>query len=159
MSGGAIWYGEFALLLMGVSASSLPTAAAPTILAKCGESTGQGYLNSPAISGWHDDGVTGGWITFVSEDENHKANVLSHDATGATIDARAEGAVVVIVPKASDAGGFAASVIYPKTGVMETYSVLTLPDGQRRVLWTSNKAHVGPGGQLSKVAAFTAECD
>lgn len=147
-----------AILPLVVSPSASQAQDATDVLAMCGASTGQGYFIFPSFSDWHEDGIKDGRITFKSGGPSGKPNVVHKDALGVT-DARAEGAVVVIVPSGSDKRGFAASVIYPSSGVMETYSVLTLADGKRRLLWTSNKAHVGPNGQLSKVAAYTADCD
>lgn len=91
-------------------------------------------------------------------DDKGNANLLFKDASGGITDAAADGAEVVLTRIDADAWEFSMLVLYPKTGVTESYNVVGTGDGARQLLWTSSKARTW-GGIITKVGAYTSKCD
>ena len=138
-------------LLAGAAGACLSVPAHADILAECGASTGKAYY--PGEGGWVDDAVSKGSYLFTVEGAT--PNVLFKDARGQFIDATADGGEVRLTYVDPKRGEFGLTVSYEATGVMETFSVTSRPEG-RRLLWTSSKT--GKGG-VAKVAAYTAACN
>lgn len=137
-------------------AAALPVS--PTILATCGASSGTGYYVIDGKGSWHDDTISDGKMTF-SMEEGTRAAITYFDTFRGVVSVASDGGNVTLNDPDDKTGEFAMLVHYPLTGVTETYSVLRLANGKRQVLWTQNKAHVGPGGRVSSAKVLTADCD
>jgi hypothetical protein len=124
--------------------------------AVCGTSIGMAYYQEPKDEGsWEDDRLTGGRYVFAT-DQADKLHVLYRDSGGSWVDEAKDGAKVVEVQRYAEGRDVQAVVFYPGSGVMGTYSVNTLPDGGRWLLWTANKAHTSMG--ITKAGAYRARC-
>ena len=135
------------------------TARLPTkTLATCGTSTGKNFVTLDGKGEWHDDGIVGGRLTFTVGNDGGP-DVAYSTANDGSISSIADGGRVQFSREIDGNGEFGVVVVYPKSGTAETYRVTRLPDGRREVLWTQNKAHVGPGGRFSSAKVFIAACD
>lgn len=131
---------------------ALAAPASGTVLATCGPSSGQAYFLG-GNPGWQPDKISSGQLIFTMDDKD-KPNLLFRDARGNLIDAASDGAEIAFTRIAPPE--FSILVAYPGTGVTESYNLVV--DGKRKMLlWTSSKARAG--GFLTKVGAYTAECD
>lgn len=143
------------MLLTAAAAAQAPSVT----LATCGASSGTGYYVIDGGTGqWNKDGIPKGGLTFTVGDDD-KPNVIYRTDYDGTIDTRADGGLVFMNRNDAAKGEFGMVVIYPKSGTSETYSVLRLANGKRQLVWTQNKAHVGPDGRLSSAKVLTADCD
>jgi hypothetical protein len=136
---------------------STPAAAQDrSIIAECGASSGHAFFAAPSTQGWADDRISGGRLRFTLDDAGNP-NIIFIDARGGTVDAAADGGTLILTRIDAEEGEFGMLLVYRATGVVETYNVLNMPGGGKRVLWTSNKPRIGQVG-LSKVGAYTADC-
>jgi len=153
--------GRFAksvLLLLGSGLVTAAPAHADTkasAVASCGASAGMAYWAGVAHPQWSPDTIRGGSYTFSADDQG-KIHIYFKDATGQTVDAEEDGALVQVLSVRSELGAFSVLVSYADAGVAETYSVVRLPDGKRKLLWTQSRMG---WGQPAKIASFVADCD
>jgi len=143
-----------ATALAGLLASS--PAEAQEVIAECGASTGRALYLTPREIDWAEDRISSGRYKFTVDGAGNP-NIIFTDATGTAVDAAADGGRLIFSRLAPDRNEFGVVLIYPSTGVVETYNVLTTSDGRRRLLWSSNKPRIG-AVELSKVGAYTADC-
>ena len=144
-----------AAFTLSVSAS----ASAPTkTLAVCGASAGTGYYVIDGAGRWTSDAQQGGRLTFLIGGDG-KPNLIYLSEHDGAIDTLEDGGLVYLIRRDVPTGEFGMVIIYPEAGTAETYNILRLASGKRQVVWTQNKAHVGPGKRLSSAKVFTADCD
>lgn len=146
---------SYAVSLAGLLVCS-GVAQAQQVLAECGASEGHAYYLTPRDQGWVDDPTTGGRVRFTMDGAGNP-NIIFVDAGGRPIDAAADGGRLIFSRLDQAQREFGVVLIYPSTGVVETYNVYNVGNGRRRLLWTSNKPRIGSIG-LTKVGAYTAEC-
>jgi hypothetical protein len=135
---------------MAVFPMGVPAGA--NVLATCGPSTGQAYYFD-SKPGWYPDKISIGEFIFTMDDKNHP-NLIFRDARGKMIDAASDGAQLTFTRVA--APEFSILLLYPQTGVTESYNLI-VSGKKRKLLWTSSKVHAG--GIITKVGAYTADCD
>ena len=141
-----------ALIALGAGSA----ANAQEILADCGASSGYSYFPTGPEPGWTEDGVTGGSLRF-TVDRAGAPNIVFVDATGVQSDAAALGARMSFSHRNPARGEFGIVLVYPDLGLAETYNVVRLTDGRRRLLWTANRPRP-PQVDIIKVGAYTADC-
>ena len=140
--------------LLGLSGLSMPSVVEAEVLATCGASAGKAYFVDQGGT-WRDDRISRGSFS-ITVDARGNPNVLFEDALGGVVDAAADGAATFLMHLSSNKRDFMLMVAYEKTGVAETFNVITGPDGTRQALWTTSRPH---GSVFPKVAAFRAVCD
>lgn len=131
---------------------SIAVPASATVLAQCGASSGQAYYDGENV--WGVDQISKGSLSFVADDKGNP-NVYFRDASGGVTDSAADGAKLMFSFIHPNLGEFGIVAVYEQTGVVETYHVITVAGGKRRLFWTSNKSKAAP---LAKVSAFVADC-
>jgi hypothetical protein len=133
------------------------TKAAPgaEVLAICGGSKGRAYFLDTVERGWVNDQIGQGRIILLRL-PGGKLDILYRDASGRYSRPSEEGGDVQMTYAREASKEFGAVVVYPRTGVVESFNFLKdVPEG-RVVLWTSNKAESAMG--LRKAAVFIAKC-
>ena len=147
------------LRLLTLSACCWAVPAFAEELAVCGASEGYAFYPKAGLAAqnedagkWVDDKISGGRLTLtrIGKDEY---DLLFSDSTGRIVSAKQDGGVIVPAGGASDTVSLI--VVYPGTGVVETYTFLRKADTGAEVIWTSNK---GGGALIMKVAAYRADC-
>jgi len=139
---------------LGLLGATVSTDAEAEVLATCGASAGKTYFVDMDAS-WRNDRISRGSLTF-TRDARGNVNVLFKDALSGPVDAAADGAETLLLHLSADRRDFMLVVVYERTGVAETYNVITGAGGLRQVLWTTSRPR---GSVFPKVAAFRAVCD
>jgi hypothetical protein len=146
--------GLFGTIAVALASLLTPSLAQASVMAMCGASTGKARW-AEANAQWSDDRISGGGFTFTLDAKNNP-NVIFRDVRGGQVDAAADGAKVFFVSSTPNASEFLIAVVYlDGAATVETYNVVTRPDGARELFWTSNR---GRGSGDPKVSAFVASC-
>lgn len=122
------------------------------IHAVCGPSRGMGLFADNSDADFQSDGISGGRLIFLSDDNDQNANVLFRDSSGSYISSATDGAEVKIIGEGTRKTWI---VIYPATGVAETHHIFATTGGTINV-WTSNKPATAVSGETARV--FQADC-
>lgn len=137
-----------------VGAILMASEAQAEVLATCGPSTGKSYWVEKDAR-WADDKISTGSFIFTA-DVKGNGNVLTRDVRGGVTDAAADGGDVILTHVSPNRRDFVMVLVYVDAGVVETFNIITGPDGVRQALWTTNRPN---GSTAPKVAAFRAVCD
>jgi hypothetical protein len=146
------------LWLVLLSTTSVPARAqaATDVIADCGASSGKTYFLAPGAPAWYDEAGQGRLVFTLNA--RGKPDLLSRDGNGASRSAAAEGAAIVLTRVDAEAREFGLTLVYPKTGLVETYNVVKLGNGARTLLSTVNMARIGANRAVVKGGVYTAIC-
>jgi hypothetical protein len=143
------------------SLAAVAVAAAPEgsrFLAVCGPSQGWSYFARPQPDGWTEDGISSGRLVFIA-DAKGDVNLLFRDVTGRFYSATRDGGRVVTLKEPNESGEFAILIVYPSTGVTETYTLTKDGAGEPIVLSTATKPNLKIGSVImTKISALTSKC-
>lgn len=120
--------------------------------AVCGPSRGMGLFPDNTYADFRSDGISGGRLIFISDENDQNANVLFRDSSGSYISSVTDGAEVKIIGEDTRKTWI---VSYPATGVAETHNIFATNGGTINV-WTSNKPATAVSGETARV--FQADC-
>lgn len=129
------------------------TASAQEIITICGASAGKALYIEPKQSGWVDDGISNGSLTFMRYPSGDY-DVLVKSA-GNTFSARGDGAKVVKVH--GDDDNIATFVVVYPLHTTEVYQLTLNRSGNGTVIWSNLKNRVAPLG-ITRGAVFSAAC-
>lgn len=122
----------------------------------CGPSIAKSYfIKAEGKAAWEDDPTPTGRTVPVKLPSG-EFDLVFRGAYQSYISAIRDGGLVVKAWNPPDTNEFGLTVIYPKTGIVETYSFLNDGPETAKVIWTSNKPHVLM--TYSKAGASVAKC-
>lgn len=132
-----------------IAMCAVSNADAQQVITRCGASQGKTFQLEPDKPGWHDDGISGGTITFLRLPSG------DYDVVFPSFTARGDGAQVFKV-HGTDDRLLTLVAIYP-LHVTEVYQLTLDGSGRGTLIWANTKNRAGFRNQV-RGFLFVAEC-